>query len=183
MHTIIDDCQKDDVSGVVKCLDFAGSAMSEICSQRLLPRCMSRTALYGSPGVISYLIAQGVDAAWILGSHLCALGTPLTRKTLEVLLANGWDINRCLRGRDAPLLWHVVEDIHLVQWCLDQGANVDSRRHSSRVCWAKTYPQARRLSRLRSHLRASPSERRTSLPRLQSLSVNSNGSQRPRTKD
>jgi hypothetical protein len=141
MQTIMGNCEKDDVSGVAECLDFASSSGSKAWVQRLLPRCMSHAAIYGSTEVISYLVTQGADVTRIPGGLRSATGTPPTRETLEVLFANGWNINNCLRGRDEPVLWSLVEDIHLVEWCLDHGASVGStRRYPSRVYRTKTHP-------------------------------------------
>lgn len=94
MQIIMENCEKDDVPGVVECLEFASSSGSKVWVQRLLPRDLSHAALYSSPEVISYLIAQGADVTAIPGGLLSALGTPPTRETLGVLVANGWDVNK-----------------------------------------------------------------------------------------
>lgn len=125
MQTVVEHCEKDNVSGVAECLDFANSSGSKAWVQRLLPRCMGRAAMCGSLEVISYLVTQGADVTWICGGLLSATGTPPTRETLEVLVANGWDINRSGRGRDAPVLWDLLENMDLVRWCLDHGASVN----------------------------------------------------------
>jgi len=125
MQIIMDHCEQDDVSGVAECLGMATSSGRKDMVQKLLSPCLRRAAMHGSTKVISYLIERGADVTEIGGSLLSATGTPPTRETLKVLVANGRDINRCLIRKDAPVLWDLLEDIHLVQWCLDHGASVD----------------------------------------------------------
>ena len=54
-----------------------------------------------------------------------------SKATLEFLLTHGWNINTRIEGRGIgnakPLLWHVIEDIDMVKWCLEHGASVHPR--------------------------------------------------------
>lgn len=125
MQAIMDSCDKDDALAVTEGLGMTTSFGPTGIIQRLLPRCLRRAAMKGSPKVISYLVEQGADVTAIPGGLLSVDGTSPTRETLEVLVAHGWDINSCLGGRDVPVLWDVTEDIRLVEWCLDHGASVD----------------------------------------------------------
>jgi len=45
------------------------------------------------------------------------------RTLVEILLQHGWDINH-RRFRQQPLLWHMVYDGDLVEWCLERGARI-----------------------------------------------------------
>lgn len=47
------------------------------------------------------------------------------RGALDILAANGWDVNTSEARGDQPLLWYVVDDLELVTWCLDHGARTD----------------------------------------------------------
>jgi hypothetical protein len=124
---MMDHCEQDDVSGVAECLGMAkGTSFgSKDMAQRLLQPCLRRAAMYGSPKVISYLIERGADVTEIYGELLSTIGTPPVRETLEVLVANGWDINRTWGRKDAPVMCDILEDKHLVKWCLEHGAIVD----------------------------------------------------------
>ena len=125
MQAIMDSCDKDDAPAVAEGFGMITSFGPTGIIQRLLPRFLRRAAMKGSPNVICHLVEQGADVTAVPGGLLSADGKPPTRKTLEVLVAHGWDINSCLRGRDVPVLWDVMEDSRLVEWCLDHGASVD----------------------------------------------------------
>jgi hypothetical protein len=105
MQTIMGNCEKDDVSGVAECLDFASSSGTKTWVQRLLPRCLRRAAMYGSPEVISHLIERGADVTEICGGLLSVTRTSSTRETLEALVTNGWEINRSWGDRATLVLW------------------------------------------------------------------------------
>ena len=52
-----------------------------------------------------------------------------SKETLELLLAQGWDINgqgRSPNDRE-PFMWTVAKDYDLVKWCLEHGASVYPR--------------------------------------------------------
>lgn len=113
-QAIINHCEQEDVTGVAECLSMATFYGRKDMVQILLPPCLRRAAMHGSLKVVSYLIERGADVTEIRGSLLSAAGTPPTRETLEVLVANGWDINGSGRGRNAPVLWDLLDDMHLV---------------------------------------------------------------------
>ena len=114
-QTIMDKCEKDDASGVAEWLSMAASFGHKGMVNRLLHPCLRHAAMFSSSKVIVYLIEQGADVTTMPGGMLSTAGTPPTRETLEVLVANGWDINRSNGGRDAPVLWYLLEDKDLVE--------------------------------------------------------------------
>ncbi|KFY40192.1 hypothetical protein V495_05572 [Pseudogymnoascus sp. VKM F-4514 (FW-929)] len=52
-----------------------------------------------------------------------------SKETLELLLAQGWDINsQGVSPNDKePFMWKVVRDYDIVEWCLEHGASVHPR--------------------------------------------------------
>lgn len=54
-----------------------------------------------------------------------------SKGTLELLLAQGWDINErggsVNRRADEPFMWYVASNDDLVKWCLEHGASVHPR--------------------------------------------------------
>ena len=72
--------------------------------------------------VLNNLIGRGVNVTPQRTSELKGA----SKETLELLLEQGWDINR--RGNASydkePFMWAVAHDYDLVKWCLEHGASV-----------------------------------------------------------
>lgn len=66
------------------------------------------------------------DAA---GCGTLGCGTLSSVETLELLLANGWDINN--RGTSGlvaePFTWRVIHSLDMIKWCLAHGASLRLR--------------------------------------------------------
>ena len=118
-------CGSDDVSLMSQCFTLAQRTDSKVTLQHALDRGLEKSTKMKAMKCLSYALDQGADVNQlspqdILGAENTSIST---REVLELLIANGWDINS--EGSGAPILWHVVNDHELVKWCLDHGADVN----------------------------------------------------------
>jgi hypothetical protein len=101
-------------------------------TQSLYDYWLQEAIRHDAANVVKQLIERGVDVKHIRPPFVACKTKYRIRwsstEILELLVANGWDINtrsRGLCGRDAePYIWRVVGNIDLVRWCLEHGANV-----------------------------------------------------------
>lgn len=82
---------------------------------------------------LTYILEQGADVSNLdcIYAYPDFANSP-SREALELLVAHGWSVNTGALNGEAgiPLLWGVVGDRELVQWCLDHGADVNPPDHT-----------------------------------------------------
>ncbi|KAL8943285.1 MAG: hypothetical protein Q9211_001032 [Gyalolechia sp. 1 TL-2023] len=83
---------------------------------------------YDRPTCLAYLCQQGlsVESFLVASTIYTALENKSTR-CLQTLLDHGWDINMPEGASKPPFLGRVVEDLSLVHWFLEQGADPNAR--------------------------------------------------------
>ncbi|KAF2686655.1 hypothetical protein K458DRAFT_416003 [Lentithecium fluviatile CBS 122367] len=117
-------CEKDDTSLIAQAL----SAVSSQDDLESLHRYSCRHAIdNNSANVLTYLIEHGANVQALLPMVVAGSGHT-SKAILEILLANGWDINwrdaSCSDPNCEPFMWHVIDDYDMVAWCLEHGASV-----------------------------------------------------------
>lgn len=119
---IIQACAKDDVESLRQIVEQNHSAtITTILQYGAL-----KSAIYhNSLRALTCLLSLGLDLTDLGGSDVIRSKGAL-QPIFELLLAHGWDINtRSSKGYNSqPLLWCIVDDSSLVEWCLERGANV-----------------------------------------------------------
>lgn len=125
-------CEANDPAMMEHAISLVSQPGSRFTPEKITTDGLRRAARRTSLRVMRYLLDHGADVGTLHASDLMTSDTckPPSRELLELLVAHGWDVNPRL-GPDGvtetPLLWLVVDDIELVRWCLDHGAQVDIR--------------------------------------------------------
>lgn len=132
-------CKTDDVSLMAHVVRMAGKDDSEVTVQEVLQKTLKRAGRENAMQCLAYILEQGADVSNLdcvftypdLAAYPEFAREP-SREALELLVAHGWNVNTgALNGDNGiPLLWGVVGDRELVQWCLDHGADVNPPDHT-----------------------------------------------------
>lgn len=130
LQQCFDACEKDDPALLDEAISIASSTPGfRFSKQDMVHRSLQRCIGLRAPKVLTYLLEQqDVDVNTVYPNSIFALQKPEARPLLpflEILLAHGWDIDTHGPKRtDWPLLWYALGDPELLEWCLQQGANV-----------------------------------------------------------
>jgi hypothetical protein len=116
---IADGCRTDDITEVSRALQAASSKHR----RQLVSRSLTRAVYRGQADVVRYLIEQ--EGAPLDSLFPLKVASSPSIELFQVLVYNGWDINRSGAGRGKRLVQLVCDDESLVRWCLDHGASVD----------------------------------------------------------
>ncbi|PSS20716.1 hypothetical protein M430DRAFT_34902 [Amorphotheca resinae ATCC 22711] len=119
---IADGCGTEDIAEVSRAL-LAASSSGLQKYQQLLYLSLTRAVYRGQADVVRYLIEQ--KGAPLDSLFPLKVASSPSIELFQVLVDNGWDINRSGAGRGKRLLQLVCHDESLVRWCLDHGASVD----------------------------------------------------------
>lgn len=95
--------------------------------KELIERNFKRSVQRGAIRVLNYLLDQGADINIITAGDIInreEIVKP-SREVLEILIANGWDVNNRRSHNNWPLLRCITSYPDLVEWCLAHGAKVD----------------------------------------------------------
>jgi hypothetical protein len=119
-------CETDDTT----LFDEAASLIAQE-DLDLFHKLITRVAIRNNAlAILGRLLDRGVSFKTLWPTDVvreCDVSIP----TLEYLLVHGWDINYRLEDQGycnaRPFMWHVVDRIDLVKWCLDHGASVHPR--------------------------------------------------------
>lgn len=130
-------CKTDDVSLMAHIISMAGQDKSSVTVQEILQKALTWAGGKNAMRCLAYILEQGADVSHLPYHYtypdLADGGAPRpSREALELLVAHGWNVNTCALNGEAgiPLLWDVVGDRELVQWCLDHGADVNPPDHT-----------------------------------------------------
>jgi hypothetical protein len=126
-------CKADDVSLMEHVVSMAQRHDSTVTVQDTLQRGLLRAGKRNTIQCLTYVLQQGVDVSDADPRHSGVDISELpSREALELLVAHGWNVNTgALNGQAGiPLLWDVLGDRELLQWCLDHGADVDPADHT-----------------------------------------------------
>lgn len=124
---VLDACKTDDVASIARLVARASDTDSRYTMEDILASGLRYAPQCNATGILAYLIEHGADVRSLRGYQLISNfdNSPPSRKLLELLLSQGWDINSGEASISrAPLLWKIMEDHQLVEWCLDHGASV-----------------------------------------------------------
>lgn len=126
-------CKTDDVSLMALIIAKASHDDSSVTAHEVLQKALARAAPKKAMHCLAYILEQGVDVRQ-LNCHyaLPDLEDDPSREALELFVAYGWNVNTgAMNGQSGILLlWRVVGDRELVQWCLDHGADVNPPDHT-----------------------------------------------------
>lgn len=126
-------CKTDDVSLMVHVIRMAGKDGSEVTVREVLQKALTWAGKKNAMRCLAYILEQGADVSNLdcIYAYPDFADSP-SREALELLVAHGWNVNTGALNGEAgiPLLWGVVGDRELVQWCLDHGADVNPPDHT-----------------------------------------------------
>jgi hypothetical protein len=125
-------CKTDDVPLMAQVLSMAGQGDSSVMAQEVLQKALTRVGKKNAMRCLAYILEQGADISHLDYDYAYPdLADGPSREALELLVAYGWNVNTGLDGHSGTsLLWDVVRDRELVQWCLDHGADVHPPDHT-----------------------------------------------------
>lgn len=129
-------CRLDDVSLINQALSLTTSSSDSRLTDEILHKALDSCIAHNAAQVLRFLIERGVSVRELAVARSGHIPSCLI---LDILLAQGWDINFHTK-RDLPFLWHVLGDASLVSWCLDRGASTVPTSQSN----ALPEPQSRR---------------------------------------
>lgn len=133
-------CETDDSALIFDAVaDLAAASPNDL--QQELAIALNGAVRSAATHIITGLISRGapvgaVDPSCFAGiAHAADGGERSSNKiieVLEILLSNGWDINRRdMKGPTeslrTPAMWWLVYDRQLVEWCLAHGASVHAK--------------------------------------------------------
>jgi hypothetical protein len=127
-------CKTDDVSLMVLVIEMAQRDDSSVTTQEVLQKALTRAGKKNAMRCLEYILEQGADVSRLDYDYAYPdLADSPSREALELLVKHGWNVNIGLDGHSGTsLLWNVVRDRELVQWCLDHGADVKPPDHTPR---------------------------------------------------
>jgi hypothetical protein len=114
-------CKTDDVSLMVLVIEMAQRDDSSVTTQEVLQKALTRAGKKNAMRCLEYILEQGADVSRLDYDYAYPdLADSPSREALELLVKHGWNVNIGLDGHSGTsLLWNVVRDRELVQWCLD----------------------------------------------------------------
>lgn len=125
---VLQACTTDDVSLMTDVISLAQQDESSVTVQEALQKALTRAGKKSAMKYLAYILEQGADVSNLPYHNTCPeLADDPSREALELFVAHGWNVNTGALNGEAgiPLLWAVVGDCELVQWCLDHGADVN----------------------------------------------------------
>jgi len=130
---VLQACMADDISLIADVISLAQKDESSVTVQEVLQKVLTRAGKKNAIKCLAYILEQGADVS-SLPYHYAypELADNPSREALELFVAHGWNVNTgALNGQAGiPLVWAVVGDHELVQWCLDHGADVNPPDHT-----------------------------------------------------
>lgn len=123
-------CESDDVAVMTEALSTTSQVSAINNKFSNLDYAWMIALKLNSAKILAWMLEHGAKPRLAsLGTHLVAGGSEgATIEIVQLLLDNGWDINRRRRNSliaDAqPLLWFIVNDGDFVAWALNHGALV-----------------------------------------------------------
>jgi hypothetical protein len=126
-------CNIDDVSLMTQVISMAGQDDSSVMVPEVLQEALTLAGRRDAMHCLAYILELGADVSHVEHHYAYPeFGNDPSREALELLVAHGWNVNTGALNGEAgiPLLWSVVGDRELVQWCLDHGADVNPPDHT-----------------------------------------------------